>query len=378
MAIDVTDEFCSAKSTELPRILSVLTGTTGQKVRLAAMFVLESALKKSAFEDQKSASFMPLVKFLVNEKSAVLADPDNVVVLVGKFAADKFSSRKSDPLQLLGSLLSLCIAKENARLFCSVSPIFSPVKSVKTYVATIAGYGSAVLQGEEGEEDDSNLATILTVYLSSIVDNAQDAKCWKFIRSVVESRKTVVVNNVRRPAAVLALEIMARTPSVSEVADKILCLLVELRAECDDGDVLMESRNVVRGMDLKISAFKDKLHEIWGDTAASPQKAKRSPTKRTAAIKVEDDDTKWLKTYFLVELLDAKDDVAGSRSVMLKPLFHLLKRSIGNDDGDTGGNAYAVDLFLSSIHAAIENMGADELSGRRPYSRYPHPHDYVY
>ena len=58
--------------------------------------------------------------------------------------------------------------------------------------------------------------------------------------------------------------------------------------------------------------------------------AKKSPTKRSRLAEEKDsekgEESKWLRTYFLVELLDVKSGMC-NRVVLIKPLFGLLRRS---------------------------------------------------
>ena len=101
------------------------------------------------------------------------------------------------------------------------------------------------------------------------MDHAKEPKCWNLIEALIDNPNgaKVAVGNVAKSATVLALEVIARVGSGvdGQVAKKIFGKIVDLRAECDDSEVLAESRNAVRAMAaLGAADFRSKLEDIWG------------------------------------------------------------------------------------------------------------------
>ena len=113
-------------------------------------------------------------------------------------------------------------------------------------------------------------------FFDCVVDHAKEPKCWKLIEALIDNPndKKVVVGNVPRSATVLAFEVIARMGSGidGQIAKKIFGKIVDLRAECDDSEVLAESRSAVSAMAaLGAADFKGKLEDIWGKELNSAQ-----------------------------------------------------------------------------------------------------------
>ena len=101
------------------------------------------------------------------------------------------------------------------------------------------------------------------------MDHAKEPKCWKLIEALIDNPNgvRVEVGNVAKSATVLALEVIVRVGNDidGQIAKKIFGKIVDLRAECDDSEVLAESRSAVRAMAaLGAADFRSKLEEIWG------------------------------------------------------------------------------------------------------------------
>ena len=113
-------------------------------------------------------------------------------------------------------------------------------------------------------------------FFDCVLDHAKDPKCWKLIEALIDNPngKKVTVGNVPRSATVPAFEFIARMGSGidGQIAKKIFGKIVDLRAECDDSEVLAESRSAVSAMAaLGAADFKGKLEDIWGKELNSAQ-----------------------------------------------------------------------------------------------------------
>jgi hypothetical protein len=298
-----------------------------------------SILAKIAKSTSKKLALLPLVNFFVENKSAIINDVANIDEILKKEPLDD---------EVVRELLLKCL-KGDVKIFSKLSPIFSSLSSKKD-MSAICKYGSELLSKED-ESSGVVLATIVSTFTKQIIPNLEEEVCWKFFNESLTADKTIEQRGIKMSVGQSLLDEMGKISTWNQVSKQLSAKIFSVCIKQFNSKVSTAARNLL----VSVIKFEDKtvldeLNTIWGDDFASAGgrvggRGKFSLIYGSNEADPEDE-TRWHKTTFLLEILDRVISSSTNRSSLIQPMFILLKRCV---DLDLEESSYRMSLILTVL-----------------------------
>lgn len=348
-----TDVVKAAMSFSSPIVPCLLAGLRcdSKKIRKKILVGFEVAMKKPVAR----ANYAPLVKALVANKPALVATADNLVEVMVAFA-EETRSTQATMHAILGE------AVKSDELLAKIAPILGCLD--KTGIVELAMYATVLM----AKLDDGNKRTfeaiLDSVIIPKMVENMSDGNVWEFLSTGMRSPLALSIqyNGLNKSPACALIDVLSDCFDKSdyESSDRLKELFASLIELSSIENIAPEHLASARGLILTLltrldaSIFGELLRNIWGEAFFSVKgsiKAKRA----TTATQSEDDDSKWLKTTFLLEVSQKK--FVETRD-LLQPLAVLLKTAL--HEQDHRDHAYVLDLLISTLLNIVDSLTASE------------------
>ena len=357
---DVTiKKIMSFESSVIPGLIGGLWSES-KKVRKRTIKCFHKIMEKPVAR----ANYAPLLKMIISQKQAILADPENLVETVKSFQDENRSFNA-----IMDALVDAALGTEE--LLVALSPMFKPLSS-KSLVQIALHLTGLLPKIDNDTIARKTLAKVLDQIGTVLMHHIEENSIWEFFESGLKSRSLTTFSHHGVDKIFACAVIDTMIDYVNEKKDKaasidisrlrsLVYALIELSKEdtATAAEHLASARNLLQLLladnDIKV------LNDIWGPgffPSSSAVAGKRSATPAKTKTTIADEKDKWQMTNFYLETVFTQ---LGEYPHLLNPLSFLLKRAL--DQQHEVDHSYTLDLLISALLEIVSTLNPEAKEG---------------
>ena len=342
---DVTKKIMSFESSVIPGLIGGLWSES-KKVRKRTIKCFHSIMDKPVAR----ANYAPLLKIIISQKQAILANPENLVETVKNFQEENRSFNV-----VMDALVDAAL--ETKELLVALSPMFKYL-SGKSLVQIALHLTGLLAKCDDDSVACKTLAKVLDQIGTVLMHHIDENPIWEFFESGLKSRSLTTFSHHGVDKILACAVIDTMKEYVDEKKEKssmdisrvrsLVYALIELSKEdtATAAEHLASARTLLQLLladnDIKV------LEDIWGPGFFPSGKKSAPPAKATT---LTDEKDKWQMTNFYLETVFTQ---LGQYPHLLNPLSFLLKRALHQQN--QVDHSYTLDLLISALLEIVNTL----------------------